>query len=301
MARRAAGQALQDRLSRSFGRIPAEDIPRVFRLRLDEILPNPDQPRRHVDPEALKELAASIERHGLIQPITVRRRAGNGTQGEGEGYLLVAGERRYRAHALLGREEILAIVTSGAADEIALIENIQREGLHPLEEAAAFARLMAAHGWTQEQLAEIVGKARPTVTNILKLNGLAPAVREACQGRGDVSKSLLFEIARHDDHGDQERLWARLQGGGTVRAARAHGAGKGAGGREHGLLPGLVATGRRLQRQIAALEARAGGLDAGLLRELAALSCQLDRVLPRLAPPAAGRQERTSDRSHGAS
>lgn len=283
VAKRAANRVLQERLSRSFSRIPAEDIPRVFRLRLDEIEPNPDQPRQHVDPETLRELAASIERHGLIQPITVQR------QGDGDRYLLVAGERRYRAHALLGREEILAIVTSGAADEIALIENIQREGLHPLEEAAAYARLMEAHGWTQEQLAETVGKARPTVTNTLKLNGLAPSVKEACRGRGDVSKSLLFEIARHDDPKDQERLWARLQGGGggaTVRAARAGGARPPA---DRDPARTVAATGRRLRQQITAFEAgAAGALDAGLRRELAALRRELDRVLLRLTPPAAG-------------
>lgn len=278
VAKRATNAALQERLSRSFSRIPAEDIPRVFRLRLDEIEPNPAQPRQHVDPTALQELAASIERHGLIQPITVQRQA------DGDHYLLVAGERRYRAHALLGREEILAIVTSGAADEIALIENIQREGLHPLEEAAAFARLMEAHGWTQEQLAETVGKARPTVTNTLKLNGLVPSVKEAARGRSDVSKSLLFEIARHDEPKDQERLWARLQGGGTVRAARAGGIGPA--GRDPA--QAMAATGRRLRQQITAFEAGAGGLDPGLRRELAALRRELDRVLLRLTPPAAG-------------
>jgi ParB family chromosome partitioning protein len=271
---------LQERLSRSFKRIPAEDVPRVFRLRLDEIAPDPAQPRRHVDPETLGELAASIERHGLIQPITVK-------QGEGEGtgrYLLVAGERRYRAHELLGREEILAIVTTGAADEIALIENIQREDLHPLEEAAAYERMMRAHGWTQEQLAEIVGKARPTVTNTLKLNGLAPSIKAACGSRGDVSKSLLFEIARHDDPAEQERLWAHLRGGGTVRAARA--AGPRAAARDP--RAEIVATGRRLLRQITALEDERRAGEGALRDQLAALRLELDRMLAKLAPPAAG-------------
>ncbi len=281
MAKRAATNlVLQERLSRSFKRIPAEDVPRVFRLRLDEIAPDPAQPRRHVDPETLGELAASIERHGLIQPITVK-------QGEGEGtgrYLLVAGERRYRAHELLGREEILAIVTTGAADEIALIENIQREDLHPLEEAAAYERMMRAHGWTQEQLAEIVGKARPTVTNTLKLNGLAPSIKAACGSRGDVSKSLLFEIARHDDPAEQERLWAHLRGGGTVRAARA------AGPRAPARDPRaeIVATGRRLLRQITALEDERRAGEGALRDQLAALRLELDRMLAKLAPPAAG-------------
>ena len=131
----------------------------MFRLGLAEIAPNPNQPRKYIDQDSLRELAASIERHGLIQPITVKRR-----DDSQDGYVLVAGERRFRAHELLGREEILAIVTHGASDEIALIENIQRQDLRPLEEAAAYARLMQAHGWTQEQLAEAVGKARPTIT-----------------------------------------------------------------------------------------------------------------------------------------
>ena len=279
-ARATAQAALQARLSRSFSRIPAEDVPRVFRLRLAEVEPNPDQPRRHIDKEALAELAASIERHGLIQPITVQRHP----DGAGERYVLVAGERRYRAHELLGREDILAIVTGGAADEIALIENIQREDLHPLEEAAAYARMMEAHGWTQEQLAEIVGKARPTVTNTLKLNGLAPSIKAACGSRGDVSKSLLFEIARHDDPAEQERLCAHLRRGGTVRAARA--AGPRAAARDP--RAEIVATGRRLLRQITALEDERRAGEGALRDQLAALRLELDRMLAKLAPAAAG-------------
>jgi ParB family chromosome partitioning protein len=278
-ARATAQAALQARLSRSFSRIPAEDVPRVFRLRLAEIEPNPDQPRRHIDKEALAELAASIERHGLIQPITVQRHP----DGAGERYVLVAGERRYRAHELLGREDILAIVTGGAADEIALIENIQREDLHPLEEAAAYARMMQAHGWTQEQLAEIVGKARPTVTNTLKLNGLAPSVREECARRGDVSKSLLFEIARHDDPAEQERLWARLKDGGTVRAARAGGGEPPRPGTaDRDPVGEVVGTGRRLVRQIGRLE-RARALDQELRNDLLSLRRELDAVIAKLS------------------
>ena len=190
MPKRPAGQALQERLSRSFRRIPAEDVPRIYRIPLAEIDLNPDQPRQHFDPETLGELAASIERHGLIQPVTVKRLEGN------ERYLLVAGERRYRAHQMLGREEILAIVTAGDPDEISLIENIQRQDLHPLEEAAAYARMMALHGWTQEQVAEVIGKARPTVTNLLKLNSLPEAIRAEAAQRTDISKSVLL-VDRH--------------------------------------------------------------------------------------------------------
>ena len=99
----------------------------------------------------------SIERHGLIQPITVKRQEGR------EGYVLVAGERRYRAHELLGRDDILAVVTSGDPEEIALIENVQREDLHPLEEAAAYARMMARH----------------QTSYALLLDSVSPSTREA--------------------------------------------------------------------------------------------------------------------------
>ena len=271
---------MQDRLSRSFSRIPAEDVPRVFRLSLGEIEPNPDQPRKYLDQEALRELAGSIERHGLIQPIIVKRR----DDGH-EGYMLVAGERRFRAHAILGRNEILAIVTQGAADEIALIENIQRQDLHPLEEASAYARIMQSHGWTQEQLAEAVGKARTTVTNILKLNGLADSIKTECAQRDDVSKSLLFEIARLDDLRAQQELWVRVRAGGTVRDVRSISAAKKASptkDRGRGdAMANLAASGSRFLKQLEAVEG-AIGVNNALLTEITVLRRNLTKLLEKL-------------------
>ena len=282
MAKRTVNQAsLQDRLSRSFRRIPAEDVPRIFRLRLDEIEPSHSQPRKHIDQDGLRELAASIERHGLIQPITVRRR----DDGE-EGYLLVAGERRFRAHEMLGREEILAIVTLGAADEISLIENIQRQDLHPLDEAAAYHRMMQSHQWTQEQLAEAVGKARTTITNTLKLNALAGSIKAECEQRFDVSKSLLFEIARLDDWQAQERLWTRMRAGATVRHARAAtgglGATNGPTGRSHrpDPLKGLASSSRRFLRQLEIAEN--GDVRDLLKKEIKTLRRDVENLLGKL-------------------
>lgn len=282
MAKRAGASALQDRLNRSFRRIPAEDVPRVFRLSLAEIEPNPAQPRKHLDPESLHELAGSIERHGLIQPIIVKRR-----DDSQDGYVLVAGERRFRAHALLGRNEILAIVTQGAADEIALIENIQRQDLHPLEEAAAYARMMQSHGWTQEQLAEAVGKARPTITNILKLNGLAESIKAECAHRGDVSKSVLFEIARQDDVRAQEDLWTRVRDGGTVRHLRRLRAEDRdvpaqIPQRQADPIASLAAGGSRFLRQLEVAEDEAKRGDPDLLGGISALRRDLQDLLRRL-------------------
>jgi ParB family chromosome partitioning protein len=278
MVKRQTAQALQERLSRSFSRIPAEDVPRIYRLRLAEIEPRRDQPRQRIDQDSLQELAASIERHGLIQPVTVKRQEGR------EGYVLVAGERRYRAHELLGREDILAVVTSGDPEEISLIENVQREDLHPLEEAMAYARMMELHAWTQEQLAEMVGKARPTITNVLKLNSLPETIRADCAARRDVSKSLLFEIARCRDPEEQLRLWEQVRGGGTVRAARA---------RQPAVLPtprgplaDTLRLGRRFVRRLATIKTDAG--DAEARAELVRLRQEIDAALDRLTGPATG-------------
>lgn len=281
MAKRAAAQTMQDRLSRSFQRIPADDVPRIFRLRLSEIEPNPDQPRKHVDQESLGELAASIERHGLIQPITVKRR----DDGR-EGYVLVAGERRFRAHKMLKRTEILAIVTVGAADEISLIENIQRQDLRPLEEAAAYARMMQAHGWTQEQLAEAVGKARPTITNILKLNGLPESIRSECERQPDISKSLLFEIARQDGWKAQEQLWAKVRADGTVRQARVAATKLGdstvatATSRRPKALLDLASSSQRFLKQLEEAEKR--GVEDDILEEIRSVRQGLEGLLGRL-------------------
>ncbi len=126
-----------------FGASP--DLPKIVEISLSEIQPNPDQPRKTFDEVKLQELAGSIERQGLLQPIIVKKRAGDDV-----GYLLVAGERRFRAHHRLQKATIPAIITEGNPDEIALIENLQREELNPLEEAEALQRMMERYRYTQE-------------------------------------------------------------------------------------------------------------------------------------------------------
>ncbi|MBS3976650.1 MAG: ParB/RepB/Spo0J family partition protein [Syntrophomonadaceae bacterium] len=132
---------------------------------VEHIDPNPYQPRRSFDDAKLEELAASIREHGVVQPIVVRPLGGGR-------YELVAGERRWRACRLLGMESVPAVVKDLSASqttELALIENIQREDLSPLEEAGALRTLMQEFGFTQEQLALRLGKSRPYVANILRL------------------------------------------------------------------------------------------------------------------------------------
>ena len=130
-------------------------------LPLSAVRPNPAQPRRHFDPDALAELAASIAQHGLLQPVIVKR--------EDDGYLIMAGERRYRAAQLAGLAVIPALVRDDDPLEIAIIENLQREDLSALEEAEGLGALIDQYGYTHEALAELIGKSRPYVSNTLAL------------------------------------------------------------------------------------------------------------------------------------
>jgi ParB family chromosome partitioning protein len=144
----------------------------VRQIPVDRIRPNPNQPRKSFDPETLEELKTSILEHGVLVPILVRELP--------DGYELIAGERRWRASAAAQRATIPAIVrpsTSRESLEVAIIENLQREDLNPLEEAAGIAQLIEAHDFTQEQVAQRLGKSRPSVTNALRLLALPDAIK----------------------------------------------------------------------------------------------------------------------------
>lgn len=141
-------------------------------VNINDIEPNRDQPRKFFDEEALKELADSIAMHGVIQPLLVRPLSDGG-------YQLIAGERRWRASRMAGLNQVPVVVkemTDEEAMELALIENLQREDLNPIEEAEGFKLLMDTYSFTQEQAAERVGKSRPAVANALRLLSLPEAV-----------------------------------------------------------------------------------------------------------------------------
>lgn len=191
----------------------AGKLPKLVELRLEVIRLNPDQPRKTFDEQTLAELASSIEQHGLLQPVTVKRIP------DEDAYLLVAGERRYRAVQKLERPTITAIITDGNADELAIIENLQREDLRPIEQAEALARLQEAHGYNQVQLAKVVGKGRTAINELLQLMALPEEIRQECL-TSDTPKAVLIEIVRVKDEGAQRALWEKVKKGGTVRAVR---------------------------------------------------------------------------------
>ncbi len=145
----------------------------VMTVRLSEIEPNKGQPRKTFDENALAELADSIREHGIIQPLLVRKL-------DKGGYQLVAGERRWRASRMIGLDEVPVVVkelSDTEVMEIALIENLQREDLNPIEEAAGYKELMATYGLTQDQVAKRVGKSRSAIANSLRILNLPKAVQ----------------------------------------------------------------------------------------------------------------------------
>lgn len=151
-----------------------KDADGVRELKITEVEPRRDQPRKHFDPEQLQLLANSIAQHGVIQPIIV-------TEGEGGIYRIIAGERRWRASRMAGLTTIPVVIRSYdalAQAEVALIENLQREDLNPIEEAMGYQSLMEQFGLTQEKVSEKVGKSRPAVANTLRLLSLDREIQE---------------------------------------------------------------------------------------------------------------------------
>ena len=161
----ARKQGLGRGLNNIFEENDVEKKSGVTMLRIHDVEPRQDQPRKQFDQAALDELTSSVTIHGVLQPILVRP----GSLGM---YEIIAGERRWRAAKQAGLTEIPALVMEAddlKAAEVALIENIQREALDPFEEAAAYVELMRTHGMTQEEVADKLGKRRPTVTNSIRL------------------------------------------------------------------------------------------------------------------------------------
>ncbi len=162
--------------------LEAETEEAVFELPVIKIEPREDQPRRRFDEEALEELAESIRQHGLIQPITVRPE-------ENGYYQIIAGERRWRAARLAGLETIpvhVLTVDEQKAMEMALVENLQREDLNPIEEAMGYEMLQQTYGMTQEAVASSVGRSRPAIANAIRLLALAEPVRKLVES-GELS------------------------------------------------------------------------------------------------------------------
>lgn len=197
--RHGLGRGLGALLSRS-----PESAGPVTDLPVDSITANPQQPRKAFEDKALQQLAESLRQSGVLQPVVVRRMNG--------GYQLIVGERRWRAAKLAGLSQIPAVVreaTDAQSLELALVENLLREDLNPMEEAEAYQRLLAEFGWTQEELAQRVGRDRSTIANCLRLLKL-PEVIQADLRAGRLSMGHARALLSLTAPLDQLRLRAEI-------------------------------------------------------------------------------------------
>ncbi len=202
------------RLGRGLGALIPEALPEkegdIKEIEIHRIKPNPYQPRTTFDEKKLRELADSIEQHGLVQAIVVAP--------EKDQFILVAGERRYRAAKMVGLKTIPAIVkefSKSAMLEIALIENLQREDLNPIEEAEAYRKLMEEFNMTQDELARRVGKSRSAIANTVRLLSLPQAVKEAL-ARGDILPGQARPLLALPDQETQNKMAQQIMARGLT-------------------------------------------------------------------------------------
>lgn len=216
--RRALGRGLDALLPATPKRAQNYGDGGVFTCPLEKIVPQKGQPRQHFDPQKLDELAASIREHGLVEPLVVRRTP------DGDKLELIAGERRWRALQRAGVREALVVVKDVSAKhafELALIENVQREDLNPVELAEAYDRLLREHGYTQEALADRLGKDRTTIANSMRLLKLPARVRAKVIA-GELTEGHARALLGAADPAVIEQMAERvLRGHMSVRATEA--------------------------------------------------------------------------------
>lgn len=208
-------------LGRGLGALLGDDVMKTessgsLSLPISQVETCSSQPRKRFDDESLQELADSISQHGIIQPLTVRKLSSGY-------YQIIAGERRWRAARLAGLQEVPVIVIQAddrKAAELAMIENLQREDLNPMEEAAGFQSLIESYHMTQEEAAQRVGKSRSAVTNALRLLGLTPSVRKLVE-EGKLSAGHARALVPLSPSLQESAANAIVSGGLSVRQTEA--------------------------------------------------------------------------------
>ncbi|PIR03639.1 MAG: chromosome partitioning protein ParB [Candidatus Magasanikbacteria bacterium CG11_big_fil_rev_8_21_14_0_20_39_34] len=203
----------KEKNTKSVVKKPSDDGQKIWHIPLSEIVPNTEQPRKDFSHTAMEDLVASIKQYGILQPVTV-------TERNDGGYELIAGERRFRASQIAGLATVPALVRSATEQEkleLALIENIQRQDLNPIEEAFSFKRLMDEFGVKQDEIAKRVGKSRPQISNTVRLLELPDEIQQALMD-GNLSASKARTLLTLKDAHEQLEMFRSMMGQGiTVR------------------------------------------------------------------------------------
>jgi ParB family chromosome partitioning protein len=183
---------------------------KLYDLNLADLQPDPEQPRKYFDEQALAELKVSIEKHGVLQPVLVR-------QGADGGLLLVSGERRFQASKLAGCLTIPAVFTTGEPAELSIVENLLRENLTAIEEAEAIEKLRVQHDYALSDLVTVLGKSDSTLSEILSLNKLPDDVKNDCRNDPKTARGILVEIAKKKDQATMSALYTKYKESGLTR------------------------------------------------------------------------------------
>ena len=215
------GEGGKDEKKREEPKVPEPDIKEgVYYLETSKIKPNPHQPRRNFDKEGISELATSIKRYGILQPLLVTKLQSSSSKGVSVEYQLIAGERRLRAAKVAGLNQVPVIVKDYVDKdreqlEVALIENIQREDLNPIEEAEAYLKLQDEFGLSHADISKRVGKNRATVTNAVRLNNLPEYIKVSVK-EGKVTNTQARTLLSFKDDKEQKGAYEQLVSGGLV-------------------------------------------------------------------------------------
>ncbi len=274
MQRRGLGKGLGALLTEMEGAKTLQEIP------VASISPNPFQPRRRMDEAALQELASSFRQTGVLQPVLVRP--------QGDGYQLIAGERRWRAAQIAGLERIPAVVreaTNAETLELALVENLLREDLNPMEEAEAYQRLLTEFQWSQEELAQRVGRDRSTVANALRLLRLPASIQEDLR-EGRLTMGHARALLGISSVGDQMRLREQILAQGWSVRSTEHMIRRVRRGRKRpspGLRPEVSAIEERLQEVLGAKVRITGRPERGRVEIYYASSEELDEIYRKIS------------------
>lgn len=192
----------------------------VFYVETHKVKANPNQPRQSFDDTSLKEMASSIKKYGILQPLLVTKQEKNSPRGLEVEYQLLAGERRWRAARLLNLPQVPVIIRDDVIEdkvklELALVENLQREDLNPMEEAEAFIRLQKDFDLTQKEIGERVGKSREVVANSLRLLDLSSEMKESLRA-GKISRTHARALLAFKDESERQAMYRQILGGGIA-------------------------------------------------------------------------------------